>query len=263
VLEILNLSKRYAHAGGPVDALVDVSLSAGAGEFVSVQGPSGCGKSTLLLAAGGLLAGDAGRVLIDGQNPYALAPDARAALRARRVGFVFQQFHLVPYLSVLENVLSPSLALAAKKGTGYFFASPGEQGAGQTEKNEKSSLSPFSAVERARMLIEHFGLAGRIAHKPSELSTGERQRTALARALLNEPGLILADEPTGNLDADSARAVLEYLAEFARQGGSVLLVTHDERAAGYARRTVRMRSGRIVTASSPATTASAPPKTPA
>jgi ABC-type lipoprotein export system ATPase subunit len=251
VLEIRNLSKRYAHADGPVDALVDVSISVGAGEFVCVQGPSGCGKSTLLLAAGGLLAGDAGQVLIDGQDPYALAPDERAALRARRAGFVFQQFHLVPYLSVLDNVLSPSLATAGKKkkGTGYFFASPGEQGAGQTEKNEKSSLSPFYAVERARMLIEHFGLAERAAHKPSELSTGERQRTALARALLNEPGLILADEPTGNLDADSARAVLEYLAEFARHGGAVLLVTHDDRAAGYAQRTVKMRSGRIVTAS--------------
>ncbi len=217
MLEIRNLSKRYAHADGPVDALVDVSFSVAAGEFVSVQGPSGCGKSTLLLAGGGLLAGDAGEVLIDGQDPYALAPDARAALRARRVGFVFQQFHLVPYLSVLDNVLSPSLALASD-----------------------------APAERARMLIEHFGLVQRIAHKPSELSTGERQRTALARALLNEPGLILADEPTGNLDADSARAVLVYLAEFACQGGAVLLVTHDDRAAGYAKRTVKMRAGRIV-----------------
>ena len=217
MLEIRNLSKRYAHADGPVDALVDVSLSVAAGEFVIVQGPSGCGKSTLLLAAGGLLAGDAGQVLIDGQDPYALAPDARAALRARRVGFVFQQFHLVPYLSVLDNVLSPSLALASD-----------------------------APAERARMLIEHFGLGQRIAHKPSELSTGERQRTALARALLNEPGLILADEPTGNLDDDSGQAVLEYLAEFARQGGAVLLATHDHRAASYAQRTVEMRSGRIV-----------------
>ena len=226
MLEIRNLSKRYAHADGPVDALADVSISVAAGDFVGVQGPSGCGKSTLLLAAGGLLAGDAGQVLIDGQDPYALTPDARAALRARRVGFVFQQFHLVPYLSVLDNVLSPSLALAS---------------------DAPAHPARHEPVERARMLIEHFGLTQRICHKPSELSTGERQRTALARALLNEPGLILADEPTGNLDADSARAVLEYLAEFALQGGSVLLVTHDDRAAGYAQRTAKMRSGRIVT----------------
>ena len=219
MLEITNLSKRYSHAGGAVDALADVSLTVGAGEFVSVQGPSGCGKSTLLLAAGGLLAGDSGQVLLSGEDPYALGPDARAALRARRIGFVFQQFNLVPYLSVLDNVLSPSLA--AKKG----------------------SEAPSS---RARELIEHFGLGHRMEHKPSELSVGERQRTALARALLNRPGLILADEPTGNLDADNACAVLEYLAEFARAGGAVMLVTHDDRAAGYARRVLRMREGRLV-----------------
>jgi len=216
VLEIHNLSKRYIHDDGPVDALIDVSLSVATGEFVGVQGPSGCGKSTLLLAAGGLLAGDAGQVLLDGQDPYALDPDARAALRAQRVGFVFQQFHLVAYLSVLDNVLSPSLALASDE-----------------------------APARAEMLIEHFGLAHRRHHKPAELSTGERQRTALARALLNKPGIILADEPTGNLDADSARDVLEYLTEFARDGGAVLLVTHDDRAAGYAQHTVKMRAGRI------------------
>jgi ABC-type lipoprotein export system ATPase subunit len=250
VLEIRNLSKRYAHADGPVDALVDVSLAVAAGEFVCVQGPSGCGKSTLLLAAGGLLAGDAGKVLIDGQDPYALAPDARAALRARRVGFVFQQFHLVPYLSVLDNVLSPSLALASQAPAERACPEPVERAC--PEPVERACPEPVERacpepVERARMLIEHFGLAQRLAHKPSELSTGERQRTALARALLNKPGLILADEPTGNLDADSGRAVLEYLAEFARQGGAVLLATHDDRTAGYAQRTVKMRSGRIVT----------------
>jgi len=217
VLEIHNLSKRYAHGDEPVDAVVDVSLNVAPGEFVGVQGPSGCGKSTLLLAAGGLLAGDSGHVLLDGQDPYALDPDARAALRARRVGFVFQQFHLVPYLSVLDNVLSPSLAMMTDGAAG-----------------------------RAKMLIEHFGIGDRLHHKPGELSTGERQRTALARALLNRPGIILADEPTGNLDAESARDVLEYLTEFTRDGGAVLLVTHDDRASGYAQRTVRMRAGRIV-----------------
>ena len=217
MLEIVNLSKRYSHAGGAVDALTDVSLHITPGEFVSVQGPSGCGKSTLLLAAGGLLAGDSGQVLLDGQDPYALDPDARASLRARRVGFVFQQFHLVPYLSVLDNVLSPSLA---------------------------GSVS--DAGDRAKTLIEYFGLTHRIDHKPAELSTGERQRAALARALLNKPGLILADEPTGNLDADSARAVLVYLAEFARAGGAVLMVTHDDRAAGLAHRTILMHAGQLV-----------------
>ena len=250
MLDIRNLSKRYAHADAPVDALVDVSISVEAGEFVCVQGPSGCGKSTLLLAGGGLLAGDAGQVLIDGQDPYALAPDERAALRASRVGFVFQQFHLVPYLSVLDNVLSPSLALAENKGTVVHEPKAHPQGSSKIGDRHLRGCAVSESVpifERARMLIDYFGLAERAAHKPSELSTGERQRTALARALLNEPGLILADEPTGNLDADSARAVLEYLAEFARHGGAVLLVTHDDRAAAYAQRTVKMRAGRLVT----------------
>jgi putative ABC transport system ATP-binding protein len=245
MLEIRNLSKRYvSRGGGVVDALADVTLSVAAGEFVSVQGPSGCGKSTLLLAAGGLLAGDGGQVLLDGRDLYAMSPDVRAACRARRVGFVFQQFHLVPYLTVLENVLAPSLA--AKKGTGCFL--PPTKGASNAKggTGRKSSLAPFSPVERARQLIESFGLTPRMSHKPGELSTGERQRTALARALLNQPGLILADEPTGNLDAENAHAVLQYLAEFARSGGAVLLVTHDDRAAGYAQHTIHMRQGRLV-----------------
>jgi putative ABC transport system ATP-binding protein len=216
VLEVKDITKVYRGPNGPVHALDGVSIHVERGEFVSVQGPSGCGKTTLLLAAGGLLAGDGGEVRIDGEDPYALGPDARARFRAGKVGFVFQQFHLVPYLSVLDNVLSPTLALRSA-----------------------------DSRQRAMQLIEHFGLADRMHHTPGELSTGERQRTALARALLNGPGLLLADEPTGNLDGDSARDVLDYLAEFARDGGAVLLVTHDDRAAGYAHRTVRLVKGKV------------------
>jgi putative ABC transport system ATP-binding protein len=216
VLEVKDITKVYRGPNGPVHALDGVSIHVERGEFVSVQGPSGCGKTTLLLAAGGLLAGDGGEVRIDGEDPYALGPDARARFRAGKVGFVFQQFHLVPYLSVLDNVLSPTLALRSA-----------------------------DAQQRAMQLVEHFGLADRMHHTPGELSTGERQRTALARALLNGPGLLLADEPTGNLDGDSARDVLDYLAEFARDGGAVLLVTHDDRAAGYAHRTVRLVKGKV------------------
>ena len=216
MLEVKDITKTYRGPNGPVQALDGVSIRVERGEFVSVQGPSGCGKTTLLLAAGGLLAGDGGEVRIDGEDPYALGPDARARFRAGKVGFVFQQFHLVPYLSVLDNILSPTLALQSA-----------------------------DARQRAMQLIEHFGLADRMHHTPGELSTGERQRTALARALLNGPGLLLADEPTGNLDGDSARDVLDYLAEFARNGGAVLLVTHDDRAAGYAQRTVRLVKGKV------------------
>ncbi|MEX0700596.1 MAG: ABC transporter ATP-binding protein [Planctomycetales bacterium] len=217
LLDLNGVSKTYRDGARLIRAVDRISLSLDAGEFVSVQGPSGCGKSTLLLMAGGLLTPDAGEVRVAGENPYALAPDARARFRAERIGFVFQQFHLVPYLDVLGNVLAPAMAASVP-----------------------------DAEPRARELIAHFGLAERIHHVPGKLSTGERQRTALARALLNRPKLLLADEPTGNLDRENAVAVLGYLREFAEQGGGVLLVTHDPRAADVADRTVEIRDGRLV-----------------
>jgi len=217
VLSISNLVKTYRRAGKEVRAVDGVALAVAPGEFVAVQGPSGCGKTTLLLVAGGLLRPDGGRVAVGGDDPYALSAEGRARFRAARIGFVFQQFHLVPYLSVLDNVLVPSLAEAR----------PG-------------------AAARARGLVERFGLGPRADHRPGELSTGERQRVALARALLNEPRLILADEPTGNLDRASAAVVLDHLAEFAKADGAVLLVTHDPWAAQRATRQVRMETGRLV-----------------
>jgi ABC-type lipoprotein export system ATPase subunit len=207
MLEIVHVSKSYAAATGAVAALVDVSLSVAPGEFVAVRGPSGCGKTTLLLAAGGLLHPDAGQVKVAGQDIYALGEEARARFRAANIGFVFQQFHLVPYLSVIDNVLSAALALPRA-----------------------------DARRRAEHLVENFGLTARRHHVPAQLSTGERQRTALARALLQQPHLLLADEPTGNLDDDNGKAVLDYLAGHARAGGSVLLVTHDPQAASRAQR---------------------------
>jgi putative ABC transport system ATP-binding protein len=218
VLEVQNLSKAFDGTGQKVQALRDVSLEVAGGEFLVVRGPSGSGKSTLLLACGGLLQGDSGRVKVDGQDVYALSSERRAALRARTIGFVFQRFHLVPYLTVRENVLSPSLAIET----------PG-------------------AVERAEDLLRRVGLSERADHRPSQLSTGERQRTALARALLNQPKLVLADEPTGNLDEDNGRMVLECLAEFVRGGGSVLLVTHDAAAARFAQRSLVLEGGQIRT----------------
>jgi ABC-type lipoprotein export system ATPase subunit len=217
MIEIQHVTKSYAGRGNKVVALEDVSLQANAGEFVAVQGPSGCGKTTLLLAAGGLLAPTSGAVVVNGQNPYALSPENRARFRGATIGFVFQQFHLVPYLSVEHNILVPSIAVPANH-----------------------------AQERARALMDHFQLTGRARHVPAELSTGERQRVALARALLNAPKVLLADEPTGNLDGENAEIVLEYLAEFAQGGGTVLLVTHDARATRYAHRTVCLRSGHVV-----------------
>ena len=210
-LHLDHISKIYQGPDGQVSALQDFSLEVSTGEFVAVRGPSGCGKSTLLLIAGGLLAPDAGKVILDGEDVYAKSLEERARYRSLKLGFVFQQFHLVPYLSVLNNVLTAAIPNAAN-GT----------------------------RERAESLIARFGLEPRKNHVPGQLSTGERQRAALARALFNEPKLLLADEPTGNLDRDNADAVLAHLEEFKSQGGAVLLVTHDETAASHADRQVEL-----------------------
>lgn len=217
MLGFTDVTRRFAGRRGAVQALDRVSLTVEAGELVVVGGPSGCGKTSLLLSAGGLLAPDAGRVEIDGQDLYALSPNRRAAWRTRTTGFVFQQFHLIPYLSALDNVRAPGLATAR-------------------------SPSP----DRAAALLAGLGLEERIHHRPAELSVGEQQRTALARALFNEPGLLLADEPTGNLDPDNARILFEHLGAFARAGGAVLVVTHDAAAAAFADRIVQMEHGRFV-----------------
>lgn len=198
-----------------VNALDGVDAEAGPGDFLALRGPSGCGKSTLLFVAGGLLRPDSGEIVLADERPYDLSPEARANLRARQVGFVFQQFHLTPYLSALDNVLAPALAQPLP-----------------------------DASERAEALLEQFGLADRRHHLPAALSVGEQQRAALARALLARPKLLLADEPTGNLDPENADLILSHLATFAEEGGAVLMVTHDDRAAERATRVLRMEQGR-------------------
>jgi len=217
MLEFKNVSKWFNVAQGKVTALKEISFSVRPGELLAVRGPSGCGKTTLLLTAGGLLRPSDGQMSIDGQNLYALSPEMRSRLRARTIGFVFQQFHLIPYLTVRQNIMTASLAVPLKE-----------------------------ASERAQQLISRFGLDDRADHVPARLSTGERQRTALARALLNEPKVIMADEPTGNLDEDNAQTVFGYLSQYVGDGGCVLLVTHDDRAAAHATRTLRMSQGQLV-----------------
>ena len=216
MVHLQDVRKTYSGKAEAVAALDGCTLTVSPGDFVSVQGSSGCGKTTLLLVAGGLLRPDSGRVTLDGHDPYTLPPEQRARMRADAIGFVFQQFHLMPYLTVLDNVLAASLARPSAE-----------------------------ARQRAMALIEHVGLSARLDHVPSELSTGERQRVALARAMLNQPRVLLADEPTGNLDPASGDTVLKYLADFADGGGAVLLVTHDARAAEYAGRIVHMADGKL------------------
>ena len=221
LISLDHITKTYTGDAGPIVAVADVSVSVEAGEFVAVVGPSGCGKTTLLLVAGGLLRPENGEVSIDGTDPYSLSGEQRARFRAEQIGFVFQQFHLVPYLNVLDNVMAPALVT------------------GET-----------SARERAGILVERFGLADRLGHRPGQLSTGERQRVALARALLNEPRVILADEPTGNLDGDNSEQVLQALKTFADEGGAVLLVTHDPDAVAFAGRQVVLQGGQLASSES-------------
>lgn len=209
--------KTYPATTGPVHALDGVTFDVEQGEFVAVCGPSGCGKSTLLLLAGGLAAASEGRVVVAEQDLAKLSTAELARFRAQRVGFVFQMFHLLPYLNVVENVL---------------VAADGRP----------------DARDRANELLQRFQLGHRLAHRPDQLSVGERQRVAIARALLNQPPLLLADEPTGNLDPANAAAVLDLLSDFHRTGGTVLLVTHDESAAARAQRTIVLDAGRIVAA---------------
>ena len=219
MIELDCVSKVYCTTEGEVRALDDVTLRVNAGEFVAVRGPSGCGKSTLLVMIGGLGSPTAGRVVIDGADLARISASERARLRAERIGIVFQLFHLLPYVSVLDNVL--------------VAAPPGKRAALQG---------------RAREMLTQFGLAERLTHRPAELSIGERQRVAMARALLNRPSILLADEPTGNLDPDSKAAVLELVDDFHRAGGTVLLATHDAQAASHAQRSVQLARGRLVEA---------------
>jgi ABC-type lipoprotein export system ATPase subunit len=216
LISLDHITKSYTGDVENVVAVDDVSVSVDSGEFVAVVGPSGCGKTTLLLVAGGLLRPDSGQVTIDGADPYSLSTEQRARFRAERIGFVFQQFHLVPYLNVLDNVLAPALVTGDP-----------------------------TARQRADGLVQRFGLADRVRHRPGQLSTGERQRVALARALLNKPKVILADEPTGNLDGENSDEVLKALQAFANEGGAVLLVTHDPNAVAFAGRKVVLAGGQL------------------
>ncbi len=201
-----NLGQRYPTRAGELVVLRDVSLRVEPGRSAAIVGPSGSGKSTLLNILATLQPPTAGRVRLDGVDPFSLGPAELARFRNRQVGLVFQESHLLPQCSVLENVLLPTLA--------------GNSGG--------------DAVARARELLERVGLRERLDHRPGELSGGERQRVALARALINRPRLVLADEPTGNLDGGTAEGVGELLAGLPREEGVVLVcVTHS---VGLARR---------------------------
>ncbi len=219
MIELQGVSKVYARGGRSLHALSDVSLRIERGEMVALIGPSGSGKSTLLHLAAGLDLPTSGTVRVDGQATHELGDEALTLLRRRRIGLVFQFFNLVPNLTVFENVALPLLLDGQARG---------------------------AVARRVDGLLERVGLASRAADPPGELSGGEMQRVALARALAAGPALLLADEPTGNLDSESGRALLDLLREmWQREHVTIVMVTHDAVAASHAQRTLRLRDGRL------------------
>ncbi len=219
------LEKSYTSGGRPLPVLRSIDLRIEAQSFVSIVGPSGSGKTTLLGLLAGLDEPSGGRVLLDGEDIFALTEDGRAELRSQKVGFVFQTFHLLPTLTALENVLVPLELRGDANG----------------------------ARARARELLGRVGLGARLDHYPAQLSGGEQQRVALARAFANRPKILFADEPTGNLDRDTGASIVEMLEELNREERTTLvLVTHDLELAGRAHRIVALADGRIGSDRAPA-----------
>lgn len=220
-LQVKDVHKDFETPHETVSVLRGVSFELSGGTSLAITGPSGSGKSTLLHLVGTLEPPSRGEILIGGQNPFALGEAELARFRNRNVGFIFQEHHLLPQYSVLENVLLPTVAFT--------------DGGGGDEAH-------------ARELLDRVGLGHRLEHRPAELSGGERQRAAVARALVNRPQLLLGDEPTGSLDQKNATAVAELLMELHKAEGTILiLVTHSQELAGYAARHVDMRDGTLET----------------
>lgn len=219
LIQISDLRKTFIMGRERVHALAGVELAVAEGNFCTIMGPSGSGKSTILYLLGGLDRPTSGEIVVNGQPIQQMDENALAHYRQKMVGFVFQSFNLIPSLTALENVAFPM----------RFARVPRRQ-----------------RLIKAYELLARVGLADRIHHKPTELSGGQQQRVAVARALVNDPKLILADEPTGNLDTSSGNSIMELLAELHQSGRTVIVVTHDPRMTHHATQTVYMLDGRIV-----------------
>ena len=219
MLELKNVTKDFVKTKKEqVAALHDINLRVEQGDFLSIVGPSGSGKSTLLFIIGALMNPSAGEVLLRDENIYDTTPAYRSKLRLREIGFVFQTFNLIPYLSALDNVAVPAILTMKSKS---------------------------EAFGRAKELLERFGLGARLDHKFSELSVGERQRVALCRSVINDPGIILADEPTGNLDPAMTHEVMALFQELNNNGHTIIVVTHEEDVAAYARKVMHLEDGKF------------------
>ena len=218
LVELENIVKTYKQADRNIEVLKGISLSIDNGEFIALQGPSGSGKSTLMHILGLLDRPSKGRYLLRQQDVSALSDNALSTIRNRTVGFIFQTFYLIPYVSAVENVMLPGLY---------------------------SRTAARELRHRAEQILDQLGLGDRMNFRPSQLSGGQQQRVAMARALVNDPQLLLADEPTGQLDSKTSGEIMRLIAEIHEQGRTVVLVTHDDEIAGYARRRIRLSDGLI------------------
>ncbi len=219
LIETKNLVKVYRQGDRSVRALKGLSLGIRKGEFVAIMGPSGSGKSTLMYILGLLDHPTKGEYYLQGKAVHNLSENKKARIRNQKIGFVFQTFNLLPRATVLENVLLP-LVYSSKRKSG--------------------------SVRRAKLLLRKVGLGRRLQHRSNELSGGEQQRVAIARALINEPDIILADEPTGNLDSRSGRQILDIFRQLNREGKTVIIVTHDREVAKVAKRRIYLKDGKVV-----------------
>ena len=217
MIKLEGVNKKFLSKDGQVNALSDIDVEIAKGEFIIIRGPSGCGKTTLLMTMAGILGPTSGSVKVDENNLYTLGIVKRNRIRAQYFGFVFQMFHLVPYLNVIDNVVL----------------------AGPATGNKVDKV-------HAKGILEKLGLSERICHTPSQLSSGEKQRVALARALFNTPPVLIADEPTGNLDTENAAIVHDHLSKHHQQGGTIVLVTHDSSVDLQADREICMEKGCFV-----------------
>jgi ABC-type lipoprotein export system ATPase subunit len=221
MLKIKDIKKSYENGAATLNVLKGVGLEVKRGEFMAIQGPSGAGKSTLLHIAGGLDNPDSGEVFCDGQDIYKLSENERARFRNLKIGFIFQFYHLLPELSALENVALPALL--------------------------KSWGQRQQAFRRAEEILNFVGLSARSKHKPNELSGGEQQRVAVARALVNRPQVLFCDEPTGNLDSENGRSIVALIRRLNKEDKvTVVLVTHDNEIAASADRIIHIRDGQEV-----------------
>lgn len=218
-LSLVDVRKTYSGGESPVEAVRGVSLELAAGDFVALMGPSGCGKSTLLHLCGAMDRPSSGKVMIDNVDIAGLGDDRLTEFRRRRIGFVFQFFNLLPTLTVMENIALPLML---------------------------DGRDPSVGEEKARELAQRVGLDHRLGHYPQQLSGGEMQRAAIARAVIHQPTLLVADEPTGNLDSENGRKILQLLGELNRELNlTILMATHGEETAAAAKRVVRMKDGEI------------------